>query len=108
MKVTIDGERVKLPDDTDLTLGESEEVAKHLGIDIGTSLPTQQLIGLVFIVLRRQNPDGAVVDQVAAVRKMKVKDLEIEMEEDASANPLPVGESNGHSDKILESSGAQA
>jgi hypothetical protein len=108
MKVTIDGERVKLPDDTDLTLGESEEVAKHLGIDIGTSLPTQQLIGLVFIVLRRQNPDGAVVDQVAAVRKMKVKDLEIETEEDAPANPLPVGESNGHSDKILESSGAQA
>jgi hypothetical protein len=110
MDILIDGEPTHLPDDTDLTLGESEEVAKHLKIDLGASTSTEKLIGLVFVAVRRKNPDGAIVDQVDAIRKMKIADLGINEEEVAAAAvPLASADAdpaeNGRSETIHEHSG---
>ena len=105
MEIVIDGERTKLPDDDDLTLGESELVAKHMGIDLGSSLPGQKFMGLVFIAIHRKDPYGAIVDQVDAVRKMKFKDLDV-VEEDTTTDPLSEGfPANGSSETILDDSG---
>jgi hypothetical protein len=104
--ITINGERTQLPDEKDLTLGESEEVAKHLGIDLGASLPMEQFMGLVFVAIRRKHPQGAIVDQVASVRAMKLADLDLK-EEDAAADPLPVNaELDGRSETTRKLSGA--
>lgn len=114
MDILIDGEPTKLPDDTDLTLGESREVAKHLDIDLGMSTSTEKLLGLVFIAIRRKHPDGVLPDQVAAVLKMKIADLGI-TEEDVVAASVPLvlavdaaAVDNGHSETIREPSGHPA
>jgi hypothetical protein len=107
MEISINGERHTVPTDEDITLAEAEEVAVHMNIDLGASLPTLKFMGLVFILVRRKNPDGAIVDQVDAVRKMTLASLGLEQEEVAEvANPLPLDLAvNGHSETIPEASG---
>lgn len=88
MDVAIDGERVELPKADDVTMGEAQDIAQHLGIDMSESLPTQKLFGLMFAALRRKNPDGVLSDQIQAVRNVKISEFE-NVQEAAPVSPLP-------------------
>jgi hypothetical protein len=107
MEISINGERTELPKADDILMGEAEDVARYLNIDMSESLPTQKLFGLVFVGLRRKNPDGVIADQIQAVRNLKIADFEGIAEEVAPASPLPVSpDANGRSETTLEPSGA--
>lgn len=92
--VKIDGEAYELPK---LTLGEARILKREFGLtDIGSFAPgdPDQLVGLLFLCLRRRRPTATTEELLAEVEALDIEAFEPADDEEAAPaadDPTPAG-----------------